>query len=110
MKTYLFETVTVNKTSDFYVCQDVVNTFKCKAASFSDAKKAYIKYAKKEVGISKTAENRAKNMYRDTDIGTQKVGFVLIGSIYVNFDGGVAKKRYVEMWVTVNELVCPFKN
>ena len=112
MKTFLFQTVVTENSSDFWIDRDIVKDFKVSANNLTEAKKAYFEFVKSEsyITISKTQQKKANKMYIDTKSGeTVQTGFVFIGSTEVEFSNEW-KKRFVSLWCTINEFVNPFND
>lgn len=111
MRTYLFNTVTTENSSDFWIDRNIVSEFKVQANNLNEAKQKYFEFVENTayITISKTQQRKANKMYIDTKEGKSiQTGFVFAGSTEIDFNYQW-KKRYVYLWCTINELHNPFK-
>src|SRR5574344_354507 len=60
------------------------------------------------IKVSKTARKNAEPMYTDTDDGVAQVGYVVKGSLMVDFGDGSSiedyRKKFVNLWVSIKEI------
>lgn len=80
MRTYLFNTVTTENSSDFWIDRNIVSEFKVQANNFDEAKQKYFEFVENNayITISKTQQRKANKMYIDTKEGKSiQTGFVL---------------------------------
>lgn len=90
MKTYFFETVAVENSSDFYACSDIVKPFKVEANNINEAKNKYLEFVEDStcIEISKTQKKKSNKIYIDTKDGkTVQSGYIFIGKTDVDFRG-----------------------
>ena len=108
MKTYLFRTTTTENKDDFWIDRNIVRDIEIQAESLKAALEDYYTYVTDEcyIEISKSARKNKSPMYRDTENGTQKVGYVIVGSTEIEFNYHW-KKRHVSLWVEIKELNIP---
>lgn len=110
MKTYLFSTQVTENSSDFWIDSKIVSNFKVDANDINEAKHKFFDfvYSSSYITISKTQQKKANKIYVDTKEGeTKQIGWVFIGSTEIDF-GNQWRKRFVSLWVSVNELVNTF--
>lgn len=114
MAKYRFETTTTLKEyaqKKWWIDSGIVRPVTVQAASVADALKQYQQLVKERfyVSISDNALTTKDKMYVDCADGTAvQVGYVITGA--TDFDNGYGKtvKQYVDLWVTITEVVNPF--
>lgn len=116
MAKYRFETTTTVKEyaqKKWWIDSGIVRPVTVQAASVADALKQYKQIVgdRHYVSISNNALSSKSPMYVDyADGSVAQVGYVITGA--TDFDNGYGKtvKQYVDLWVTITEVVNPFES
>ena len=60
------------------------------------------------IEVSKTARKNAEPMYTDIDDGVAQVGYVVKGSLMVDFGDGSSvedyRRKFVNLWISIKEI------
>ena len=105
MNTYLLSFNAEPSTNDFWC--DSPKPCKVSAESVNEAIKKYIA-EEGDLTFSKSAFKHKGAIYQDTKTGTIQCGYVISASTYLDINQGW-KKRYLKLWVTIDQLINPFE-
>lgn len=111
MKTYEIKTITTMKpynNKNWWIDRDYIKPVIVKANSPKEALRAYCMNVMDNnyIEISKTAMNKAAAMYRDTENGTQQIGYVVTAPTEFEVSDWPCKwiKQYIELWAEFKEI------
>ena len=106
MREFMIEVITEPTTDDFWV--EATESMTVKSSDVRGAIIEALEVMKCDhfIEVSKTARKNAKPMYIDTDDGTVQEGYVIKGSLMINFGDGTEdyRKKFVNLWVSIKEI------
>ena len=115
MKTYQFETSATMKPYNYkswWIDSGIIRKITVDAPDLKKALDEYREIVKDKyyIEISKSAIKNRQPMYRDTASGDAlQVGYVITAATDFDSDGRGWVTQYIDLWVTVNEIVNPFE-
>ena len=113
MKTYLFETTATMKERDakkWYIDANVIRKKRINAETLNNALEQYRQDVNENdyVTITLSAMRKKSPMYIDTENGESKqVGYVITGKTSFEHNNGSWIDKYIDLWVTINEINTP---
>ncbi|MCW6094569.1 hypothetical protein LAV60_15465 [Clostridium sporogenes] len=110
MKKYLFTTVTTMKDEKYWIDDKLIRNVYIQS---ENVEKALINYVENHCGenyvtITKNALKNKKPMYRGTTDKSVQVGYVITASTEVENAEHKWVKKYLELWVEIEEINNPF--
>ncbi|GAA0082917.1 hypothetical protein [Clostridium sp. CTA-6] len=112
MKTYLFTTVTTIKDDKYWIDEDFIKKAYIQSENIEKALINYVENHCKEcyIDITKNALKNKKPMYRDIDNKSVQVGYVITASTELENSERKWVKKYIELWIEIEEIKNPFNN
>ena len=111
MKTYLITTKTYMKdyyNGDFWIDENIVGSVRIEAGSTGEALDLFIDKTL-EIGFVNVSKNALKNkrpIYNDI-MGNVQIGWCITGSVLFENEYSMEKKKYVDLWVEIEEVSIP---
>ena len=111
MKTYLFKTVTTMKDDKYWIDEDVIQNIYIQSENIEKALINFVEnHCVNYVNITKNALKNKQLMYRDINNESIQVGYVITASTEIQKENYTWVKKYIELWVTIEEIKNPFEN
>lgn len=111
MKTYLITTRAYMKdyyNSEYWIDENIVGTRRIEAGSTNEAFEIFLKKIQESgiVSVSKNALKNKRPVYIDI-MGNVQIGWCITGSVLFENECSKAKRKYVELWVEIEEVSIP---
>lgn len=107
MREFIIKVITEPTTDDFWVEATESMTVDSKDVRGAIIEALEVMECDHFINVSKTARKNAEPMYVDTEDGAYQIGYIIKGSLMVDFsDGGIEdyRKRFVNLWVSIKEI------
>lgn len=112
MKKYLFKTATTIKDDNYWINDDYVKKAYIEANNIDEGLEKYINFSCEEcfIEVSKNAIKTKNPMYRELKDGNSiQVGYVLTASTEIQRSDYIWVKKYIELWIEIEEVINPFE-
>lgn len=111
MKNFLFKTDTTINDNNYWIDRDYIKQMNIEAETVKEALNIYAEDIEERfyVNISKSALKNKDIMYRHSKTKESfQVGYVISALTEIQRDNGSWVKKYLSLWVEIEEVISPF--